>query len=80
MTNRSGSTPAKKKDQPPTSPELPLLFRMVAIGLLGITLIVHIFVDVFVDDYDGNATSLMLGGIVGTALGLNEFLRGRGNP
>jgi hypothetical protein len=64
--------------QPPRSPELPLLFRILAIGLLVLTLVVHIFLDAFLDDYEGAATSLMLGGIVGTALGLNEFLRGRG--
>jgi len=64
--------------QPPRGPELPLLFRVAAIGLLVLTLIVHIFLDIFIDDYEGSATSLMLGGIVGTALGLNEFLRGRG--
>lgn len=65
--------------QPPRqSPELPLLFRVAAIGILVLTLVVHIFLDAFLDDYEGAATSLMLGGIVGTALGLNEFLRGRG--
>ena len=67
---------------PPASPpsqqsELPLWFRVAAIGMLVITLIAHIMVDVFVKTYEGAATSLMLGGIVGTALGLNEFLRGR---
>jgi hypothetical protein len=62
---------------PRQSPELPLLFRILAIGLLVLTLVVHIFLDAFLDDYEGAATSLMLGGIVGTALGLNEFLRGR---
>jgi hypothetical protein len=68
-----------RNDQPPRSPELPLLFRVLAIGLLVLTLVVHIFLDAFLDDYEGAATSLMLGGIVGTALGLNEFLRGRGS-
>lgn len=58
--------------------ELPLWFRMSAIGLLVLALVAHIAVDAFLDSYEGAATSLMLGGIVGTALGLNEFLRGRG--
>lgn len=57
--------------------DLPLWFRVLAIGALVATLIAHILIDAFRDDYDGAATSLMLGGIVGTALGLNEYLRGR---
>jgi hypothetical protein len=69
---------SKPEPPPRSSPELPLLFRILAIGLLVLTLVVHIFLDAFLDDYEGAATSLMLGGIVGTALGLNEFLRGRG--
>lgn len=59
--------------------DLPLRFRILMIGSLAATLIVHIFIDAFRDDYDGAATSLMLGGIVGTALGVNEWLRGRGD-
>lgn len=58
---------------------LPLWFRLSVIGLLAVTLVVHIFVDIFVKDYDGAGTSLMLGGIVGTALGVNEWLRTRGD-
>lgn len=81
----AGNTPAPAEPaappaDPPTSSqqsELPLWFRVAAIGMLVITLIAHIMVDVFVKTYEGAATSLMLGGIVGTALGLNEFLRGR---
>lgn len=61
----------------PTS-DLPLKFRILLIGSLSVTLIVHIFVDAFNKQYEGAATSLMLGGIVGTALGVNEYLRGRG--
>lgn len=57
--------------------ELPLWFRISAIGVLVVTLVAHIMVDAFLGSYEGTATSLMLGGIVGTALGLNEFLRGR---
>lgn len=59
--------------------DLPLRFRVLAIGALVVTLIAHILIDAFRDDYDGAATSLMLGGIVGTALGLNDLFRGRGN-
>lgn len=58
--------------------DLPLKFRVLIIGSLSATLIVHIFVDAFNKQYEGAATSLMLGGIVGTALGVNEYLRGRG--
>lgn len=58
--------------------DLPLKFRVLVIGALAVTLIVHIFVDAFNKQYEGAATSLMLGGIVGTALGVNEYLRGRG--
>lgn len=63
-------------DDPKT--DLPLKFRVIIIGSLALTLIVHIFVDAFNTHYEGAATSLMLGGIVGTALGVNEYLRGRG--
>lgn len=57
---------------------LPVKFRVVAIGVLIVFLIVHVLIDVFVQTYEGRDTSLMIGGIVGTALGLNEFVRGRG--
>lgn len=57
--------------------DLPLWFRASVIGLLAVTLVVHIMLDVFIDTYDGLSTSLMLGSIVGTAVGLNEFVRGR---
>lgn len=60
--------------------QLPLWFRLAAIGLLVITLVVHIGIDAYLNEYEGTATSLMLGGIVGTALGFNEYLRGRGGP
>ena len=56
---------------------LPVKFRVLAIGTLIGLLIVHVLLDVFLP-YDGRDTSLMIGGIVGTALGLNEFVRGRG--
>ncbi len=70
----SEKDPQRQKDQ---GTELPLWFRIAAIGVLVITLVAHIMVDAFLKSYEGTATSLMLGGIVGTALGLNEFLRGR---
>lgn len=57
--------------------DYPLRFRVAVIGALTITLIVHIFVDAFNTHYEGAATSLMLGGIVGTAIGVNEYIRGR---
>lgn len=57
--------------------DLPLKFRVILIGSLAATLIIHIFIDAFSKSYDGASTSLMLGGIVGTALGVNEYLRGK---
>jgi Ca2+/H+ antiporter len=58
--------------------DLPLKFRVLVIGALAVTLIAHIFVDAFNKSYEGASVSLMLGGVVGTALGVNEYLRGRG--
>lgn len=69
------ATPAAPGGPPGT--DLPIWFRVAAIGALVMLLAAHIIIDIFVDTYEGNSTSLMLGGIVGTALGLNEFLRGR---
>lgn len=70
-----GRHSAENRRQPP----LPTWFRVVAIGALVATFAAHIILDVLVDDYEGRGTSLMLGGIVGTALGLNEYLRRGGN-
>lgn len=53
-------------------------FRKIAIGSLIATLILHIAYDAVTSSYEGGATSLMLGGLVGTALGLNEWYRGKG--
>ena len=58
--------------------DLPLRFRVLIIGVLAATLVVHIFVDAFNKSYEGASVSLMLGGVVGTPLGVNEYLRGRG--
>lgn len=68
--------PTAQQSQPHSS-GLPLWLRVSIITAFAVTLIVHIFVDIFVDTYEGAATSLMLGGIVGTALGINEFVKGR---
>lgn len=73
----SDKTPQQEKKPDDNGTELPLWFRIAAIGVLVLTLVAHIMVDAFLKSYEGTATSLMLGGIVGTALGLNEFLRGR---
>lgn len=70
--------PTTKGEREPESTDLPLWFRVIVIGFLVAFLAVHILIDAARTDYEGAATSLMLGGIVGTALGLNEFLRGRG--
>ena len=56
---------------------LPVSFRVVAIGSLVVALVGHIFLDALDDSYEGSAVSLMLGTIVGTALGVNEYLRNR---
>lgn len=58
--------------------ELPRWFRMLIIGAFAATLVAHIVIDAYLDDYEGASVSLMLGGVVGTALGVNEYLRGRG--
>lgn len=50
--------------------------RTSIIALFSITLIANIVIDGLVAAYDGATTSLMLGGIVGTSLGINEFVRG----
>lgn len=57
--------------------DLPLWLRAAIIAALSLTLIGHIILDALLTNYEGQGTSLMLGGIVGTSLGFNEFLRGR---
>lgn len=70
--------------QPPRNngTDIPLKFRLYVLGLLTVTLVVHIFVDIAVTDYEGKGTSYLLGTIVGCSFGLNtviaEFLKGRG--
>jgi hypothetical protein len=61
----------------PESRDLPLWFRLIVLGILVVLLAANILFDALTD-YEGTATSLMLGGIIGTALGFNEFVRGRG--
>lgn len=65
------------KEREPEGADYPMWFRIGVIGILVALLVVNIMIDALTD-YEGSATSLMLGGIIGTALGLNEFLRGRG--
>ncbi|MCW2758050.1 MAG: hypothetical protein JWO46_1796 [Nocardioidaceae bacterium] len=65
-------------DDPRRETELPLWFRMTIIGVLVVGLFVHVAIDIFNTKYDGKAFSLLIGSVVGTALGVNEFLRGRG--
>ncbi len=70
----------KPAPKPDASGGLPGWLRNSIVGLFAGALVVHIFVDIFNTRYEGAATSLMLGGIVGSALGLNEWLRNRGGP
>lgn len=79
--------PAAPAAVPPTVPpstEIPMRFRLVVLGLLTVTLVVHIFVDAYLDEYDGKGTSWLLGAIVGSAFGFNtllaELFKGRGAP
>lgn len=61
--------------RPPRGSDLPLWFRVGALGILVVTFVVHLALDIAVDDYDGGSQSLLLGGIIGTALGVGEFMR-----
>lgn len=53
-------------------------FRQWVIGAFAATFIVHLFIDVFLTTYEGTSTSFLIGGIVGTALGLRTFFENRG--
>ncbi len=59
----------------PDGTELPVWFRVAIIGMVAATMVIHIMIDAFRPDYEGLSTTLMLGGLVGTGLGLNEYLR-----
>lgn len=58
---------------------LPLWVRAPIIILLAVTAVVHLMVDVYKDDYEGAGTTYLLFILVGSALGINEVLKGRGS-
>lgn len=47
-------------------------------AIMGL-LVVNVIADIWVKDYEGTATSLMLGGLIGGALGLDRIARGGGD-
>lgn len=63
------------QQRPPRGSDLPLWFRVGTLGVLVVTFVTHLAVDVAAKDYDGGSQSLLLGGIIGTALGVGEFMR-----
>jgi hypothetical protein len=58
-----------------SSGDLPLWFRLVILGVLLVTFVGHLAVDLALDDYDGNALSLLLGAGLFTAIGADAALR-----
>lgn len=62
-----------------SEPDLPLWLRVSAISLLVLTLVGNVVSDIFVKDYDGLPTTLMLGGLVGAALGIDRAIRRGGS-
>lgn len=72
------AAPGEPQPEQPQRSDLPLWLRIC--GVIGsFTLMAgHIAYDAAVDSYEGASISLMLGGLVGATLGVNEFLRNRG--
>lgn len=66
-------------NQASTGTDLPLWFRVTVVSILVVLLVSNVLLDIIVSDYEGQATSLMLGGIIGTTLGVDKLLRGRGD-
>lgn len=64
-------------DQIPGS-DLPRWLRASIVALLALTLVGNIVADIFVLGYDGQFVSMMLGGLVGTAIGVEKLIRRRG--
>jgi hypothetical protein len=65
------------------SNELPPWLRSSIIAVLSVLFVVPVVYDMLVKDYTGTPTSFMLGGIVGTAIGVNKIIsinRGDGGP
>lgn len=66
------------KEPPPDSQGLPRWLRLTIVLTCLAAMVAHIAYDAAASAYEGASISLMLGGIVGSALGLNEYLRNRG--
>ncbi len=74
-------TPSVRSDRTPVAKGrsgLPPWLRTSIVGSFAAGLLAHIAYDASNTSYEGASTSLMLGGIVGAALSLDEYLR-RGN-
>lgn len=83
MTLEPDPTPAPEPTPPtdpqqPESTDLPKWLRISLVSGSFVLMVVHIGYDAATKAYEGASISLMLGGLVGTALGFNEFLRNRG--
>lgn len=57
---------------------LPPWLRAGIVAFLTLVLTGNIFADIFVADYDGQFISMMLGGIVGTSIGVEKLIRRNG--
>lgn len=54
---------------------LPPWLTAAIVGVFAVALLIHIAVDIISKTYDGQSTSLMLGGIVGSALAADRIVR-----
>ena len=53
---------------------LPQWFRLAVLSIFVGVFVVHLAVDIARPDYDGGSLSLLLAGIVGAALGINQVI------
>lgn len=58
----------------PLSPTITAIIVLV----IAFLLVVNVLADIWMMDYEGTGTSLMLGGLIGGALGLDRIARGGG--
>ena len=68
-----------KKPSPQQQEGLPRGLRIVLVSGSFALMVGHVIYDAVVAAYEGASVSLMLGGLVGTALGFNEWLRNKGD-
>jgi hypothetical protein len=82
VTVEPDPTPAPEQPEPPPeqqpSGDYPMWLRILLVVGSFVTMLAHIVYDAVTETYEGASISLMLGGLVGTALGFNEWLRNRG--